>query len=109
MNLFSTIVAHSSVSLTFSSSSLSLSTNYTLFPINDTIMLSYFVKVAVLATLAAAQCDPTPPTTTAGPGPTGGSGTTTVIHPNGNNGKCVDVDGANFSNGSKIQMWVERH
>lgn len=56
--------------------------------------------LAILANLAlvAAQCSPT--TTTAPPPPPTG----TALHPNGDAKKCLDVQGANFANGTPVQM-----
>lgn len=58
--------------------------------------------LATLATLAtvSAQCTPTT-TTTPPPPPTG-----VAINPNGDTKKCLDVQGANFANGTPVQMCV---
>lgn len=58
--------------------------------------------IAVLANLAlvSAQCSPTT-TTTPPPPPTG-----VALHPNGDASKCLDVQGANFADGTPVQMCV---
>lgn len=69
------------------------------------------LKLSVLAAMAAAQvCGPDPgtpePSTTSKPptqpssNPSGGH----VIHPGSHTGLCVDVAGANFANGTPVQV-----
>lgn len=75
-------------------------------------MFGSILKLSVLAALATAQiCGPggtsnppsstsKPPTTTTPP-PTGSG---VAIHPNTHTNLCVDVAGANFANGTPVQM-----
>lgn len=73
------------------------------------------VATTLLATLAlvAAQdpCGPTSkppvssttsasPTSSSSPPPTGG----VSLHPNGQSGWCIDIAGANFANGTPVQL-----
>ncbi|TXT09763.1 uncharacterized protein COLE_03697 [Cutaneotrichosporon oleaginosum] len=55
---------------------------------------------ATLALVSAQSCPPPSSTTPPPPPPTG-----TVLHPNGDAGKCLDVQGANFANGTPVQIW----
>jgi len=71
-------------------------------------ILAQLALVAVGVSAAVNPCEPggstsQPPTSTSKPptGPTGPvSGTTTLK----NHGKCMDLDGANYNDGTKVQM-----
>jgi len=61
-------------------------------------MFAKSLIIALLATVVAAQCEPsststTPPTATAH-----------AIHPNGNNNKCLDIAGANIADGTEVRV-----
>lgn len=69
-------------------------------------MLSILAQITVLCALVAAQCEPSnpqPTTSNKPPTPTGG-GSTVQFHPAKANNKCIDIEGANFSNGAKVQV-----
>ena len=68
-------------------------------------MLSSLIKFAVLATLAIAQCEPSSTSSSSGTGPTSPPTGSTQLHPNGNTGKCIDIQGANFANGTPVQIY----
>ncbi|BEI89301.1 uncharacterized protein CcaverHIS019_0206630 [Cutaneotrichosporon cavernicola] len=62
-----------------------------------------FKTLAILATLALASAQDCPPPTSSSTPPPKATGT--VIHPNGDTSKCLDVQGANFANGTPVQIW----
>lgn len=61
-------------------------------------------KVAAPVTLLGGGGSSQPSTTTTQPTSTP-SGIITQLHPNGNSGYCVDVQGANFANGTPVQVY----
>jgi hypothetical protein len=63
-------------------------------------MLATLALLSTLALAAAQDCPPPSSTTTPPPAATG-----TVLHPNGDAKKCLDVQGANFANGTPVQLW----
>jgi hypothetical protein len=74
------------------------------------MLFSIIAQLALVAVGAVAQepCDPgTPPpssTSSSGPTPTGGTSGVTTLK---NHGKCMDVNAANYADGTKVQMYVE--
>jgi hypothetical protein len=64
-------------------------------------MLTKTLAISLIATLAAAQCDPSP-TSSDSPQPTASGGI--AIHPNGNNGKCLDIADDVPQDGSAVHV-----
>lgn len=67
-------------------------------------MLSILAQITLFCALVAAQCEPEGPSSSSsskGPEPTGSS---VQFHPSKANNKCIDIEGANFSNGAKVQV-----